>query len=117
MLSFAEQRSPSDDEFEGPLQRKHEWESTTKKASNRSWDKVYMVVRGQNLCVYKDQKSYKASPDQSYKGEAPLDLRGATITVASDYTKKKHVFRVKSVSNALYLIALRLYLICILRFY
>lgn len=112
MLSFAEQRSPSDDEFEGPLQRKHEWESTTKKASNRSWDKVYMVVRGQNLCVYKDQKSYKASPDQSYKGEAPLDLRGATITVASDYTKKKHVFRVKSVSNAL-----RLYLICILRFY
>ncbi|KMQ98255.1 spectrin beta chain isoform x6 [Lasius niger] len=95
-----EQRSPSDDEFEGPLQRKHEWESTTKKASNRSWDKVYMVVRGQNLCVYKDQKSYKASPDQSYKGEAPLDLRGATITVASDYTKKKHVFRVKSQSGS-----------------
>lgn len=56
-----------------------------------------MVVRGQSLCVYKDQKSYKASPDQPYKGEAPLDLRGATITVASDYTKKKHVFRVKSV--------------------
>lgn len=54
-----------------------------------------MVVRGQNLFVYKDQKSYKASPDQTYKGETPLDLRGATITVASDYTKKKHVFRVK----------------------
>ena len=25
---------------EGILTRKHEWESTTKKASNRSWDKV-----------------------------------------------------------------------------
>ncbi|EFN75523.1 Spectrin beta chain [Harpegnathos saltator] len=98
--SIPEQRSPSDDEFEGPLQRKHEWESTTKKASNRSWDKVYMVVRGQNLFVYKDQKSYKASPDQTYKGEIPLDLRGATITVASDYTKKKHVFRVKSQSGS-----------------
>ncbi|XP_018305239.1 spectrin beta chain [Mycetomoellerius zeteki] len=98
--SIPEPRSPSDDEFEGPLQRKHEWESTTKKASNRSWDKVYMVVRGQSLFVYKDQKSYKASPDQSYKGEAPLDLRGATITVASDYTKKKHVFRVKSQSGS-----------------
>ncbi|XP_011882724.1 PREDICTED: spectrin beta chain isoform X2 [Vollenhovia emeryi] len=98
--SIPEPRSPSDDEFEGPLQRKHEWESTTKKASNRSWDKVYMVIRGQSLCVYKDQKSYKASPDQPYKGEAPLDLRGATITVASDYTKKKHVFRVKSQSGS-----------------
>lgn len=94
-FNFTEQRSPTDDEFEGVLQRKHEWESTTKKASNRSWHKVYMVVRGQSLFVYTDQKSYKAAPDQPYKGESPLDLRGATITVASDYTKKKHVFRVK----------------------
>lgn len=96
-ISFSEQKSPSDDELEGVLSRKHEWESTTKKATNRSWDKVYMVVRGQNLSVYKDQKSYKASPDLCYKGEAPLDLRGATITVANDYTKRKHVFRVKYV--------------------
>ncbi|XP_076171630.1 spectrin beta chain isoform X4 [Ptiloglossa arizonensis] len=95
-----EQRSPTDDEFEGVLQRKHEWESTTKKASNRSWHKVYMVVRGQSLYVYTDQKSYKAAPDQPYKGETPLDLRGATITVANDYTKKKHVFRVKSQSGS-----------------
>lgn len=90
-----EARSPSDDEFEGTLVRKHEWESTTKKASNRSWDKVYMVVRGQTLVAYKDQKSYKSAPEQLYKGESPLDLKGATVIVASDYTKKKHVFRVK----------------------
>ena len=34
--------SPSGDSdaVEGTLTRKHEWESTTKKASNRSWDKV-----------------------------------------------------------------------------
>ncbi|XP_017882681.1 spectrin beta chain isoform X5 [Ceratina calcarata] len=96
----AEQRSPTDDEFEGVLQRKHEWESTTKKASNRSWHKVYMVVRGQSLYAYTDQKSYKAAPDQPYKGESPLDLKGASITVASDYTKKKHVFRVKSQSGS-----------------
>lgn len=54
-----------------------------------------MVVRGQNLVAYKDQKSYKAAADQPYKGEPPLDLRGAAVLVASEYTKKKHVFRVK----------------------
>lgn len=34
--------SPSGEDgvIEGVLTRKHEWESTTKKASNRSWDKV-----------------------------------------------------------------------------
>ncbi|KAK0158327.1 hypothetical protein PV328_009343 [Microctonus aethiopoides] len=95
-----EQRSPSDDEFEGTLVRKHEWESTTKKATNRSWDKLYMVVRGQNLVAYKDQKSYKSAVDQTYKGEPSLDLRGASISVANDYTKKKHVFRVKSQGGA-----------------
>lgn len=30
--------------IEGVLTRKHEWESTTKKASNRSWDKVINLV-------------------------------------------------------------------------
>lgn len=28
---------------EGILTRKHEWEHTTKKASNRSWDKVNII--------------------------------------------------------------------------
>lgn len=97
---FTEQRSPSDDEFEGTLVRKHVWETMTKKASSRSWEKLYMVVRGQNLIAYKDQKSYKSTPDQPFKGEASLDLRGGTIIVASDYTKKKHVFRVKYVQNS-----------------
>lgn len=98
MKLFTEQRSPSDDEFEGTLVRKHEWENTTKKASNRSWEKLYMVIRGQTLVSYKDQKSYKSTSDQTYKGEAALDLQSSTIVVASDYTKKKHVFRVKYVS-------------------
>lgn len=33
-----------DGAVEGILTRKHEWESTTKKASNRSWDKVRRAV-------------------------------------------------------------------------
>ena len=42
-----------DDVYEGTVNRKHEWESTTKKASSRSWDKVYLTLRQGDLAVYK----------------------------------------------------------------
>merc|ERR1711997_1394155 len=61
------------DELEGMLIRKHEWESTTKKASNRSWDKVCVVLRGTKMLFYKDQKSYRSSPDSLYRGEPPME--------------------------------------------
>ncbi|XP_037501776.1 spectrin beta chain isoform X5 [Rhipicephalus sanguineus] len=86
---------PAEDEFEGLLMRKHEWESTTKKASNRSWEKLYLVIRGTTLAAYKDQKHYRQEPESHYRGEAPVDLRTATAERATDYTKKKHVFRLK----------------------
>jgi spectrin beta len=44
---------------------------------------------------YKDQKSYKLAPEGYFKGESPVDLRGGSAKVADDYTKKKHVFRIK----------------------
>jgi spectrin beta len=62
---------------------------------SRSWDKVYVVLRGNQILFYKDQKSVKSTPDVYFKGEIPLDMRGGTCEVASDYTKKKHVFRIK----------------------
>ncbi|XP_046664582.1 LOW QUALITY PROTEIN: spectrin beta chain-like [Homalodisca vitripennis] len=98
----AERPSPAAEEshLEGLLVRKHEWENTTKKASNRSWDKLYTVVRGTKLLFYKDAKSAKASPEVYAKGETPLDLRGGSCEIAADYTKKKHVFRVKAASGA-----------------
>merc|ERR1711983_283927 len=83
------------DEIEGMLVRKHEWESTTKKASNRSWDKVCVVLKGTKILFYKDQKSYRSSPDSLYRGEPPMELLGGEAEVATDYTKKKHVFRLK----------------------
>ena len=85
------------DELEGMLMRKHEWESTTKKASNRSWYKVCAVLRGTQVGFYKDAKAYKSAPDATYRGELPIDLVGATAEIASDYTKKKNVFRLKYV--------------------
>ncbi|XP_069698706.1 spectrin beta chain isoform X3 [Periplaneta americana] len=105
----AERPSPGaeEDQFEGNLVRKHEWESTTKKASNRSWDKLYVVLRGSLLMFYKDQKSYKAAPDSYFKSENPVDLRGGSTKVADDYTKKKHVFRIKLANGAEYLFQAR----------
>ncbi|KAG4068736.1 hypothetical protein HA402_002427 [Bradysia odoriphaga] len=96
--------SGGDADVEGTLTRKHEWEHTTKKASNRSWDKVYVVARGARLTFYKDQKASKAVPESTFRGEPPLILEGATVEVATDYTKKKHVFRTKLSNGAEFLL-------------
>lgn len=46
--------------MEGILSRKHEWEAVNRKASNRSWDKVYCVISSSNRFeFYKDQKHFK----------------------------------------------------------
>lgn len=52
-------------------------------------------MKGPQLLFYKDLKSYKAAPDVYLKNEQPLDLRRGSTEVAQDYTKKKHVFRLK----------------------
>merc|ERR1719351_205192 len=85
----------ADGELEGMLVRKHEWESTTKKASNRSWEKLCVVLKGSQIIFYKDQKTYRSKPEDTFRGELPVDLAGAEATIATDYTKKKHVFRLK----------------------
>ncbi|KAL3213972.1 hypothetical protein MRX96_007370 [Rhipicephalus microplus] len=61
-----ETERPAEDEIEGLLMRKHEI-----------------------------QKHYRQEPESHYRGEAPVDLRTATAERATDYTKKKHVFRLK----------------------
>ncbi|CAH2041293.1 unnamed protein product, partial [Iphiclides podalirius] len=93
-----------DEGFEGTLMRKHEWESGTKRASNRSWDKVYAVAKDGRMSFYKDQKTFKAAPEQLWRGEPPLDLNGAVVEVAANYTKKKHVFRLRLGSGAEFLL-------------
>lgn len=56
---------------------------------------MFCVLKGSMLGIYKDSKTAKASPEQFFKGEQPLDLVGGSTKVADDYTKKKHVFRLK----------------------
>lgn len=80
-------------QLEGFLHRKHEWEGHSKKASNRSWHNVYCVISKQELSFYKDSKA--AGQGVPYHGEAPVNLKDATCDVASDYKKKKHVFKLR----------------------
>ncbi|XP_037941543.1 spectrin beta chain isoform X2 [Teleopsis dalmanni] len=89
---------------EGYLIRKHEWESTTKKASNRSWDKLYIVARAGRICFYKDIKSFKSNPELTFRGEPSYELQGAQVEIANDYTKKKHVLRIKLSNGAEFLL-------------
>merc|ERR1712223_190558 len=92
-----------DGELEGMLVRKHEWESTTKKASNRSWEKICVVLKESQIFFYKDQKTYRSHPGDTFKGEMPVDLINCTAEVATDYTKKKYVFRLRLANGGFYL--------------
>lgn len=53
--------------------------------------------------MYKDQKHSKNEPDSYYRGESPTILKDVTVEVATNYTKKKHVFRLKLANGAEYL--------------
>ncbi|ESP01600.1 hypothetical protein LOTGIDRAFT_139452 [Lottia gigantea] len=88
---------------EGMLVRKHEWESSDKKAGNRSWDKVYSVLSGTQLSCYKDQKHAKSDPKNRIHHEPAIELEGASCYVATDYTKRPSVFRLKLVNGGEYL--------------
>uniref|UniRef100_A0A3Q3IV37 PH domain-containing protein n=1 Tax=Monopterus albus TaxID=43700 RepID=A0A3Q3IV37_MONAL len=87
----------SSSQLEGLLHRKHEWEGHNKKASNRSWHNVYCVINNQEMGFYKDSKA--AGQGVPYHNEVPISLKEATCDVASDYKKKKHVFKLVTDGN------------------
>lgn len=57
----------------------------------RSWQNVYCVLRRGSLGFYKDAKA--ASAGVPYHGEVPVSLARAQGSVALDYRKRKHVFK------------------------
>uniref|UniRef100_G3SQ62 Spectrin beta chain n=1 Tax=Loxodonta africana TaxID=9785 RepID=G3SQ62_LOXAF len=79
------------EQMEGILCRKQEMEAFGKKAANRSWQNVYCVLRRGSLGFYKDAKA--ASTGVPYHGEVPVSLARAQGSVAFDYRKRKHVFK------------------------
>merc|ERR1719430_436662 len=85
--------------WERMLMRKHEWESNTEKSSDRSWYRLYVVLKGPHLHFYSDQVAYKTGLHK----EQPLYLQGGTADNAPDYDKKKHVFRISLANGGSYL--------------
>uniref|UniRef100_A0A5F8HJE1 Spectrin beta chain n=1 Tax=Monodelphis domestica TaxID=13616 RepID=A0A5F8HJE1_MONDO len=79
---------------EGFLLRKRELEGPNRKASNRSWMNLYCVLNKGDLGFYKDAKG--PSSGGTHGGEPLFSLHNAICEVASDYKKKKNVFKLKT---------------------
>ncbi|KAM7403418.1 hypothetical protein PAMA_004056 [Pampus argenteus] len=86
---------------EGMLGRKHDMEGSGKKASNRSWNNLYCVLKPGQLSVYKDAKSF--GHGVTYHGEDPLSLTNATWEILTNYKKKKHVTKLRLGDGSEYL--------------
>ena len=71
-----------------------------RKATDRSWKTVYAVLKAKALYMFKDKKM--ATENLEYE-EKPVKLAESEVEVANDYTKRKNVFRVKTVVGSEYL--------------
>ncbi|XP_014817451.1 PREDICTED: spectrin beta chain, non-erythrocytic 4, partial [Calidris pugnax] len=89
-------------QHEGFLFRKHELDGPNKKASNRSWVNLYCVLSKGDLGFYKDAKGQAAGT--THGGEPLLNLHHSTSEVASDYKKKKNVFKLKTSDGSEFLL-------------
>ncbi|XP_034783719.2 spectrin beta chain, erythrocytic-like isoform X1 [Acipenser ruthenus] len=88
-------------QLEGALVRKHDLEGPDKRASNRSWNNIYCVLKPEELSCYKDAKNL--SYGITYHGEDPLSLKNAACEILTNYKKKKHVFRLRLHDGSEYL--------------
>ncbi|XP_076013659.1 spectrin beta chain, erythrocytic [Genypterus blacodes] len=86
---------------EGVMGRKHDVDGSGKKASNRSWNNLYCVLKPGQLSAYKDAKSF--GHGTTYHGEEPLSLNNATWEILSNYKKKKHVTKLRLGDGSEYL--------------
>lgn len=63
---------------------------------------MYAVLKGSQLSFYKDQKH--KDDNVLYHGEEPMQLEGCSVTIASDYSKKKNVLSLRLPVGAEYLL-------------
>ncbi|KAL5109500.1 hypothetical protein TcWFU_009757 [Taenia crassiceps] len=90
--------------IEGPLIRK--WESEAggmRHSRGRGWTSIYATLMDGRLTFYRDRRTRRERVEETYHGEAPLDLSGAIAVPALDYTKRPFVFRLRLFTGAEYL--------------
>lgn len=88
-------------QHEGFLLRKREVDAN-RKSSNRSWVSLYCVLSKGELGFYKDAKG--PASGGTHGGEPLLSLHKAISEVASDYKKKKHVFKLQTQDGSEFLL-------------
>jgi spectrin beta len=71
------------------LDRKHLQQAGAKRATNRTWKNSYTVLCGQLLCFFKNKDDFATSKASG----SPINIHNAICSVADDYQKKKHTFR------------------------
>ncbi|XP_054932488.1 rho GTPase-activating protein 23-like isoform X5 [Dermacentor andersoni] len=68
-----------------------------KRSSDRSWRPVWVVLKGDKVYILKDRKTI------DFAEGSRLSVRTSMSDVARDYTKRKHVFRLRMESGTEYL--------------
>ncbi|KAK9712627.1 PDZ domain [Popillia japonica] len=72
-----------------------------KRAADRSWKPIWVVLKGPRLHLYKDKHHQSpvgtASDVVEQSLSSGIDMRTSCVRIAEDYTKRKHVLRVSSI--------------------
>ena len=69
------------------------------------------LVQGRRMVFYKNSAQHRAAPEATWRGEPGLDLANAEAAVATDYTKRQHVFRLKLDDGCDYLFQVSLHIV------
>ncbi|XP_067142144.1 rho GTPase-activating protein 21-A-like isoform X3 [Centruroides vittatus] len=73
-----------------------------KRASDRSWRPVWVVLQGETFYLLKDKKDI--SQQMSFDDDDQIiDLKSSSVSIAHDYTKRKHVLRLQLQNKTEYL--------------
>jgi len=84
----------------GYLARKHTMEGSHKKASQRTWKQYFVSLKDTDLNFHREEADFKNGVDPVQV----FDIIDSRCEVASDYHKKKNVFRLKLASGKEYLL-------------
>ncbi|KAL3083302.1 hypothetical protein niasHS_011104 [Heterodera schachtii] len=82
------------DTFEGVIIRKHNFEGFERRATHRAWEKLYTVLFNGDLYFFKDARHRQEQPQNTFRGEAPLQLAGCAVQPA-EHPKRRHVLSLK----------------------